>query len=92
MVLNTVTIYNEVAYNTIITAMSTIYFNRGDFVKAKEWLNKNVLNLTHKNFKEGFVYDYEEEIAVQKNSVGDCSYGYYRYNAVYKHCSRSFKL
>ena len=42
MVLNTVTIYNEVAYNTIITAMSTIYFNRGDFVKAKEWLNKKM--------------------------------------------------
>lgn len=31
---------NEVADNSIITAMSTIYFNRGDFVKAKEWLDK----------------------------------------------------
>lgn len=34
--------HNEVAHNTIITAMSTIYFNRGDFVKAKEWLNKKM--------------------------------------------------
>lgn len=32
--------HNEVADNTIITAMSTIYFNRGDYAKAKEWLDK----------------------------------------------------
>ena len=32
--------HNKVADNTIITAMSTIYFNRGDLVKAKEWLDK----------------------------------------------------
>ena len=32
--------HNEVADNSIITAMSTIYFNRGNYVKAKEWLDK----------------------------------------------------
>lgn len=32
--------HNSVADYTIITAMSTIYFNRGDYVKAKEWLDK----------------------------------------------------
>ncbi len=31
---------NDVADNTIITAMSTIYLNRGDYAKASEWLNK----------------------------------------------------
>ncbi len=31
---------DKVANQTIITAMSTIYFNRGDFIKAKEWLDK----------------------------------------------------
>lgn len=31
---------NEVVDNCIITAMSTIYFNRGDFQKSKEWLDK----------------------------------------------------
>ena len=34
------TAHNEVADNTIITAMSSIYFNRGDYAKAKEWLDK----------------------------------------------------
>lgn len=32
--------HNDVADNTIITAMSTIYFNRGDLKSAKEWLDK----------------------------------------------------
>ena len=32
--------HNEVADYTIKTAMSNIYFNRGDYVKAKEWLHK----------------------------------------------------
>ncbi len=32
--------HNEVADYTIKTAMTTIYFNRGDYVKAKEWLHK----------------------------------------------------
>lgn len=32
--------HNDVVDNTIITAMSTIYFNRGDYVKASEWLNR----------------------------------------------------
>ena len=32
--------HNEVADNTISTAMSTLYFNRGDYAKAKEWLHK----------------------------------------------------
>lgn len=32
--------HNEVADTTIITAMSTIYCNRGDYAKAKEWLDK----------------------------------------------------
>lgn len=32
--------HNEVADYTIKTAMSTIYFNRGDYAKAKEWLDK----------------------------------------------------
>jgi lipopolysaccharide biosynthesis protein len=27
-------------FNTIKTAMSTIFFNRGDFQKAKAWLDK----------------------------------------------------
>ena len=31
---------NEVADRTICTAMSTIYFNRGEFDKAQEWLDK----------------------------------------------------
>lgn len=31
---------DKVADNSIITAMSTIYFNRGDFVNAKKWLDK----------------------------------------------------
>ena len=31
---------DKIADNSIITAMSTIYFNRGDFVKAREWLDK----------------------------------------------------
>ena len=31
---------NEVAEYTIITAMSTIYINRNDLQKAKEWLDK----------------------------------------------------
>ena len=30
----------DVCDNAVITAMSTIYFNRGNFVKAKEWLDK----------------------------------------------------
>ena len=30
----------EVADNAIKTAMSTIYFNRGDYVTAREWLHK----------------------------------------------------
>ena len=34
--------HNEVVDNTIITAMSTIYFNRGDYQSAKEWLDKLV--------------------------------------------------
>lgn len=32
--------HNEVADNTVKTAMSTIYFNRGDYATAKEWLYK----------------------------------------------------
>lgn len=32
--------HNKVADSTIITAMSTIYFNRGDYAKAREWLDK----------------------------------------------------
>lgn len=32
--------HNEVADNTVKTAMSTIYFNRGDYAKASEWLHK----------------------------------------------------
>ncbi len=32
--------HNSVADHTIITAMSTIYFNRGDYVSAKAWLDK----------------------------------------------------
>lgn len=32
--------HNEVADATIITAMSTIYCNRGDYVQAKQWLDK----------------------------------------------------
>lgn len=31
---------NDVADNCIITAMSTIYVNRGDYAKAKAWLDK----------------------------------------------------
>lgn len=34
----------EVADKTIISAISTIYFNRGDFQKAKQWLDKLVSN------------------------------------------------
>ena len=30
----------DVADNAIKTAMSTIYFNRGDYEKAREWLHK----------------------------------------------------
>ena len=30
----------DVCDNSIITAMSTIYFNRGDFKNAKMWLDK----------------------------------------------------
>lgn len=32
--------HDTVADSTIITAMSSIYFHRGDFSKAKEWLDK----------------------------------------------------
>ena len=32
--------HNAVADNAIITAISSIYFNRGEFAKAKEWLDK----------------------------------------------------
>lgn len=32
--------HNEVADNAIITAMSTIYLNRGDMNSAKIWLDK----------------------------------------------------
>lgn len=32
--------HNEVADNTVNTAMSTVFFNRGDYVKSKEWLYK----------------------------------------------------
>ena len=32
--------HNKVADSTIITAMSSIYLNRGDIAKAKECLNK----------------------------------------------------
>ena len=32
--------HGAVADNAIITAISSIYFNRGDFAKAKEWLDK----------------------------------------------------
>lgn len=32
--------HESVADNTIITAMSSIYFNRGDYAKAKQWLDK----------------------------------------------------
>lgn len=32
----------EHCFNSIKTAMSTIYFNRGNFQKAKEWLNKKL--------------------------------------------------
>ena len=32
--------HNEVADATIITAMSTIHCNRGEYVTAKEWLDK----------------------------------------------------
>jgi len=32
--------HNAVADSAIITAVSTVYFNRGDFAKAKEWLHK----------------------------------------------------
>lgn len=31
---------DELADRTIITAMSTIYFNRGDYYQAKFWLDK----------------------------------------------------
>lgn len=32
--------HSAVADSAIITAMSTIYFHRRDFAKAKEWLDK----------------------------------------------------
>lgn len=32
--------HNKNADDTIITAMSAIYLNRGDLLKAKEWLDK----------------------------------------------------
>lgn len=32
--------HNEVADATIITVMSSIYMKRGDYAKAKEWLDK----------------------------------------------------
>lgn len=32
--------HNAVADNAIITAMSGIYINRGEYKKAKEWLDK----------------------------------------------------
>ena len=32
--------HNDVADNAIITAMSSLYFNRGNYAKAKEWLDK----------------------------------------------------
>lgn len=32
--------HNAVSDNAIITAISSIYFNRGEFSKAKEWLGK----------------------------------------------------
>lgn len=31
---------NDVAQHTIITAMSTIYFNIGDYQMSKHWLDK----------------------------------------------------
>ena len=34
--------HERVADKTVITAMSTIYFNRGDYTKAKEWLHKGL--------------------------------------------------
>lgn len=32
--------HNDVADYTIVTAMSNLYMVRGDYVKAKEWLDK----------------------------------------------------
>ena len=32
--------HNKVADNTIITAISSIYMKRGEYAKAKEWLDK----------------------------------------------------
>lgn len=34
--------HNEIVDHTIITAMSTIYMNRGDYEMARAWLNKLV--------------------------------------------------
>ena len=31
---------HNVAYDTIKTAMSTIYFNRGDYINCKKWLDR----------------------------------------------------
>jgi hypothetical protein len=36
--------YAELADRTIITAMSTICFNRGDYYQAKFWLDKLTTN------------------------------------------------
>ena len=38
--------HDAVADTAIITAMSSIYFNRGDFAKAKEWLDKIITGAT----------------------------------------------
>lgn len=32
--------HNEVADYTVITAMSNVYMSRGEYTKAKEWLDK----------------------------------------------------
>ena len=33
---------HTIAFDTIKTAMSTIYFNRQDYIKCKEWLDKRL--------------------------------------------------
>ena len=33
---------HALAYDTIKTAMSTIYFNRGDYINCKKWLDRRL--------------------------------------------------
>lgn len=33
---------HTLAFDTIKTAMSTIYFNRGDYINCKKWLDKRL--------------------------------------------------